>query len=621
MQERLQGKKVAVIGLGISNIAVISYLLKQDITGLAVFDTRTNPPYADELPSGVDFHLGPLNAQVLKQFDVLVVSPGLSIHLPEIAEAAQAGCEIVGDIELFAAEAKAPVLGITGSNGKSTVTALVGFMLEKAGMNVAVGANFGHPVFDILSDRVESYVLELSSFELETTSSLQLEAGVILNVSEDHLDRYEGDIEKYAAAKQRIYAHCNKIIVNRDDPRTFPTDPALKKNIFATFGLDNQEYGREVTEHHVYLTVHGKRVLDVRDLIICGTHNELNALAAMAMADAMGIPRDVQIQALKNFTGLEHRCQLVRVLDGVSFYNDSKATNVASAEAAIDGLCSRHKEGIILLAGGIGKGQDFTPLKRYFGKEVVKAFCFGRDADKILALDSERCIGVLNMRQAIRMAFEVAKPGQAILLSPACASFDQFKGFDERGRVFANIVNNLSSCHLLKGSSFALNSHAATVQTLEQQNNGEKTPAQRKDMECICKTKAKNAALEQAQTDAEKEKIELEMPVCVHKTGSGKKSSKHAVSAAKDSASKDSGAQATSTKEAVSKDSSAKDVAVKETSAKHVAAKETTSKDSAVPNSHDAVIQATTNLDAAKSESSAKTTDKKSTRAKKTAKK
>lgn len=588
MQERLQGKKVAVIGLGISNIAVISYLLKQDITGLAVFDTRTNPPYADELPSGVDFHLGPLNAQVLKQFDMLVVSPGLSIHLPEIAEAAKAGCEIVGDIELFAAEAKSPVLGITGSNGKSTVTALVGFMLEKAGMNVAVGANFGHPVFDILSDRVESYVLELSSFELETTSSLQLEAGVILNVSEDHLDRYEGDIEKYAAAKQRIYAHCNKIIVNRDDPRTFPVDPALKKNIFATFGLDNQEYGREVTEHHVYLTVHGKRVLDVRDLIICGTHNELNALAAMAMADAMGIPRDVQIQALKNFTGLEHRCQLVRVLDGVSFYNDSKATNVASAEAAIDGLCSRHKEGIILLAGGIGKGQDFTPLKRYFGKEVVKAFCFGRDADKILALDSERCIGVLNMRQAIRMAFEVAKPGQAILLSPACASFDQFKGFDERGRVFANIVNNLSSCHILKGNSFTLNSHAATVQALEQQANGEKTPAQLKDMDCICKTKAKNAALEQAQTDAEKEKIELEMPVCAHRTGTAKKSSK---SAAKDH----------STKEA--------------------ADKKTSAKDSVAQNTQEAVLQATANTEAVKSDSSAKTAAKKSTRAKKTAKK
>lgn len=481
MQERLKGKKVAIIGLGISNIAVISYLLKQDISGLAVFDTRTNPPYADELPGGVDFHLGPLNAQHLKQFDMLVVSPGLSIHLPEIAEAAKAGAEIVGDIELFAGEAKAPVVGITGSNGKSTVTALVGFMLEKAGRNVVVGANFGHPVFDILSDRVEDYVLELSSFELETTSSLQIEAGVILNVSEDHLDRYDGSIETYAEAKQRIYTNCNKIVVNRDDPRTCPKDPELKKKIFATFGLDNSDYGREVTANTVYLTIKGQRVLDVREMIICGTHNELNALAAMALADAMGIPRDVQIQALKNFSGLEHRCQLVRVLDGVSFYNDSKATNVASAEAAISGLCNRHKEGIILLAGGIGKGQDFTPLKKYIGKEVSHIFCFGRDSDKIFALDPERCVSVMNMRQAIRMAFEIALPGQAILLSPACSSFDQFKGFDERGRVFANIVNNLTNCNQANGCVINLDGR-------------ELTPAQIKTMKAVCEARSKYAA-------------------------------------------------------------------------------------------------------------------------------
>lgn len=448
MQNRLQGKKVAVVGLGISNIAAISYLLKQDLSGLSVFDTRTNPPYTEELPGNIDFHLGPLDAELLKQYDMLVVSPGLSTYTPELKVARDAGAEIVGDIELFAGEAKAPVIGITGSNGKSTVTALVGFMMEKAGLNAPVGANFGQPVFDILSDRAEAYVLELSSFELETTSSLQVETGVILNVSEDHLDRYEGDIEKYADAKQRIFMHCNKIIVNRDDPRTYPQDKSLHNKIFASFGLDNQDYGREVVDNHVYLTIHGQRVLDTRELIICGTHNELNALAAMAIADSMGISRDVQIQALKNFQGLEHRCQLVRVLDGVSFYNDSKATNVASAEAAISGLSRNHKEGLILLAGGIGKGQDFTPLKRFFGKEVVKVFCFGRDADKIIALDPEVCVDTLNIRQATRLAFAAAKQGQAVLLSPACASFDQFKGFEDRGRIYTDIVNNLTSLNL-----------------------------------------------------------------------------------------------------------------------------------------------------------------------------
>lgn len=443
--DRYQGKKIAVVGLGISNIAVVSFLLKHDLKKLSLFDTRPNPPYAEEVPGGVDFNLGPLNVELLKSYDMIVLSPGLSINMPEIKAAAEAGVEIVGDVELFAYEAKAPVVAITGSNGKSTVTALTGFMLEKAGMNAAIGANFGNPVFDILSDRVDAYVLELSSFELETTKSLQIEAGVILNVSEDHLDRYDGSLEKYADAKRRIFAHCNKIIVNRDDKRTYPVDKAQSKQIFASFGLNNQEYGREVTENTTYLCVNGKRVLDVRDLIICGIHNELNALAAMALADALKVPRDVQIQALKSFSGLEHRCQLVRILEGVSFYNDSKATNVASAEAAIEGLSPRHKNGIILLAGGIGKGQDFTPLKRFIGKEVSKVYCFGRDADKLLSLDSERCVSVLNMRQAIRQAFAQSKDGQAILLSPACSSFDQFKGFDERGRVFVNLVNNLTS--------------------------------------------------------------------------------------------------------------------------------------------------------------------------------
>ena len=439
MNNRLQGKKVAVIGLGISNIAAVTYLLKQDLAQLSIFDTRLNPPYAEEVPGGIDFNLGPLNVEQLKTYDMLVVSPGLSINMPELKEAAAAGVEIVGDVELFAAEVKAPVIGITGSNGKSTVTALVGYMLEKAGRNTVLGANFGNAVFDVLSDRVEDYVLELSSFELETTSSLKLAAGVILNVSEDHLDRYDGKIEEYAKAKARIFAHCKNIIVNRDDKATFPQQGTYK----ASFGLDNQEYGREKVGHSVFLTVNGQRVLDTQDMIICGTHNELNALSAMALADCVGVPREVQIKALCTFPGLEHRCQLVRVLDGISFYNDSKATNVASTEAAIKGLCDRHERGIILLAGGLGKGQDFTPLKKYLGKEVSDVFCYGRDAEQILALSKEHCHSCLNLRQALNSAYEIAKRGQAILLSPACASFDQFKGFEERGRVFVNLVNHV----------------------------------------------------------------------------------------------------------------------------------------------------------------------------------
>lgn len=440
MDAGIKGKKVAVIGLGVSNMPVIRYVIGQEPLALTIFDTRENPPLAGSLPEGLELVLGPLDAEELKQFDLIVISPGLSIFNPEIEAAAKSGVEVVGDIELFARVANAPVVGITGSNGKSTVTALTGFMAKKAGIRVAIGANFGNPVFEILNPDVELYVLELSSFELETTRSLHLKAATILNVSEDHLDRYHGDIEEYAAYKRRIYEKCDFAVVNRDDRRTYPQHTGIRQT---GFGLDNRDYGRVKEDGQTYLTVRGEKVINTSEMKICGTHNELNALACMALCDELGIAREVQLASLREFAGLEHRCQLVRTIDNVSFYNDSKATNVASAQAAIEGLCDRHPEGIILLGGGLGKGQDFSPLKKYIGREVSEIFAFGKDAEKLLSLDRERCHRVINMREALNQACQTAKSGQAILLSPACASFDQFKGFEERGCIFVSLVRNL----------------------------------------------------------------------------------------------------------------------------------------------------------------------------------
>lgn len=444
MNKELDHKKVAVIGLGTSNMSVISYLLKHDLKKLTIFDTRINPPRVGNLPVGIDLRLGELDAEILKEYDLVVISPGISIYQEQIAKVIAAGVEVVGDIELFAREAKAPIIGITGSNGKSTVTSLVGYMADVAGLKVAVGANIGVPVFDILSDDVELYVLELSSFELETTKSLKLDAGTILNVSEDHLDRYHGSIEEYAEAKRRIYAHCKTAVVNRDDKATYPHTDDLKNHKIKSFGRDSKEYGLEKTGYTVFLTVDGKRVIDTRELRIYGEHNHLNALACMALADAVGIDRHAQVKALKNFAGLQHRCQLVKKLKDVSFYNDSKATNVASTEAALDGLRDLHKDGIILLAGGLGKGQDFTPLKKYLGTEVTKVYCFGKDKQKILDLSDTVCENVETMEEGLNKAYEISKAGQAILLSPACASFDQFKGFEDRGRIFVELVSKLT---------------------------------------------------------------------------------------------------------------------------------------------------------------------------------
>lgn len=443
MNSQLNNKKIAVIGLGVSNISVIGYLLKHDLKKFSLYDTRMNPPHVGDLPVGVDLRLGPLNAEELKQFDMVVISPGISIYNEVIEEVASSGVEIVGDIELFAREAKAPVIGITGSNGKSTVTSLTGYIADVAHIKVAVGANFGVPVFDILSDDVELYVLELSSFELETTRSLKLDAATILNVSEDHLDRYHGSIEEYAQAKRKIFAHAKTVVVNRDDKRTYPVEPDLKNHEIVSFGLDDKEYGLITEGYDTYLAVDGNKVLNVNEMRIYGEHNHLNALACMALADAVGISRDAQITALRNFSGLPHRCQLVKKIKGVSYYNDSKATNVASTEAAISGLKGLHKNGIILLAGGLGKGQDFTPLKRYLGHEVSAVYCFGKDKQKLLYLSDKYCFDVETMEQGLNEAYKVAKEGQAVLLSPACASFDQFKGFEQRGQVFVDLVAKL----------------------------------------------------------------------------------------------------------------------------------------------------------------------------------
>ncbi len=439
LDKNICGRRIAVVGLGISNISVIGYVLRNEPQDLVVFDTRENPPHVDELPEGLEYQLGPLSAEELSRFDLLILSPGLSVNTPEIVTARRNGVEVIGDVELFARAEKGKVIGISGSNGKSTVTTLVNLMATTAGLKSVMAANIGIPVFDALSDEVELYVLELSSFELETTEHLELDAGVILNVSEDHLDRYHGDIEEYAKTKQRMFKHCKTVITNRDDRRTF----ICGEEGDASFGLDDRSYGRLEENGETWLTVKGEKVLNVREMVICGVHNELNALAAMALADAVGIPREAQLKALRTFPGLEHRCQLVRVIDGVSFYNDSKATNVASTEAAIRGLCGRHPEGMLILAGGLGKGQDFTPLKKYLGDEVSAFYCFGRDGDKLLALDETRCKSALNLRQALRMAIDDCRAGQAIVLSPACASFDQFKGFEDRGHVFVSLVGDL----------------------------------------------------------------------------------------------------------------------------------------------------------------------------------
>ncbi len=429
-------KQVVIIGLGKTGLSCVTYFRQRGITPL-VMDTRENPPGKESLPADCRLITGPLDAEILCSASLIVASPGIALATPALQAAQVAGVEIVGDIELFAREAKAPVVAITGSNGKSTVTTLVGLMAEQAGFKVGIGGNIGTPALDLLLQPADLYVLELSSFQLETTSSLQPAAAVILNLSEDHLDRYDG-MAGYLAAKQRIFANAKHIVVNRDDAATLPPQHAY----WQSFGLNSESYGRVQQDDGLWLSVDGKPVLSVAELNIVGAHNQMNALAAMALADAVGIPQVAQLTVLRSFSGLAHRCQFVRDVNGVRWINDSKATNVGSTLAAVAGVGESVQGRLWLLAGGQGKGQDFSPLQPLLANQIYRMFCFVQDAGILMEL-ADNTQRVADLDEAVRSVAAEVQPGDWVLLAPACASLDQFRNFEQRGQRFADLVNAL----------------------------------------------------------------------------------------------------------------------------------------------------------------------------------
>ncbi|MBZ6950784.1 UDP-N-acetylmuramoyl-L-alanine--D-glutamate ligase [Klebsiella grimontii] len=433
-----QGKKVVIIGLGMTGLSCVDFFMARGVTP-RVMDTRVAPAGLDKLPEGVERYVGGLNEDWLLTADLIVASPGIALAHPSLSAAADAGVEIVGDIELFCREAQAPIIAITGSNGKSTVTSLVGEMAKAAGLNVGVGGNIGLPALMLLDPERELYVLELSSFQLETTSSLRAVAATILNVTEDHMDRYPLGLQQYRAAKLRVYENARACIVNADDALTMPVRGADDRCI--SFGVDVGDYHLNRQQGETWLRVKGEKVLNVKEMKISGQHNYSNALAALALADAAGLPRASSLKALTTFTGLAHRFQQVLEHNGVRWINDSKATNVGSTEAALNGL---QLDGTLyLLLGGDGKSADFTPLSRYLTGDNVRLYCFGRDGAQLAALRPDVAVQTETMEQAMRQIAPQVLPGDMVLLSPACASLDQFKNFEQRGDVFARLAKEL----------------------------------------------------------------------------------------------------------------------------------------------------------------------------------
>jgi UDP-N-acetylmuramoylalanine--D-glutamate ligase len=353
-----------------------------------------------------------------------------------IKKVAQSGVRVIGDIELFAEAVNKPVIAITGSNGKTTVTTLIGQMIAAGGNKVAVGGNIGVPALDLLQQDADLYVLELSSFQLETTDSLQPLVATVLNVSEDHMDRYD-DLADYQCSKKKIYHRAKHVISNADDELTRHSS----EDIQFSLQRDDVDY-HIIHQPQTMLAVKGEGWINTSELKLKGRHNWANCLVAMAMAGIAGIPKAAIVETLKQFTGLEHRSQWIAEINGVSWINDSKATNPGAALAAIQGI----DEPIILLAGGQSKGADMQSLCTAVKEKVSCVLLFGQDADKMeqSLQGCTRIERVENLAEAVARAHQIAQPGDLVLLSPACASFDQFEGFADRGEQFSRLVRSLS---------------------------------------------------------------------------------------------------------------------------------------------------------------------------------
>ncbi len=433
-----------VLGLGKTGLSIARHL---HATGkpFAVAETRAEPPGLEQLRAfapAAPVATGPLDAALLAGVDEVVVSPGLATDGPLFAAARGRGIPVVGDIELFARRARAPVVGITGTNGKSTVTTLVGRMASRAGLAARVGGNLGEPALALLDERAGLYVLELSSYQLDTTESLALAAATVLNVTPDHLDRY-GSVARYADSKARIFRRCEVAVLNADDPLVAPMGAGCPRRVGFSIAGNAARYHLGRHQGGDWLMRAGEPLLATSDMRLAGRHNAANALASLALCEALGLPLAPLLDELREFAGLAHRTAWVGEHAGVRYVDDSKGTNVGATLAAVAGLPGP----LLLIAGGDGKGQDFAPLAPALAGKVRAALLIGRDARLLGAALAGACPVEYcqTLEGAVQRAAQLARAGDTVLLSPACASLDMFRDYAHRGDVFAAAVRGLAA--------------------------------------------------------------------------------------------------------------------------------------------------------------------------------
>ncbi len=467
----LQEKTILVLGMGKTGLSMVKWLSRIG-SNISVADSRTSPPnlrILEQVVPTAKIFTGPFSDNILIGVDLIAISPGISLETPLVNKAAKRGVPVVGDIELFALALKKfntprpKILAITGSNGKTTVAAMTGAMMKKVGLDTEVAGNIGPAVLDVLMQRIDSrrlpelWVLELSSFQLESTQNLHSDAAVVLNLSEDHFDRYEG-IKDYAVAKAKIFsegANGNTIqILNRDD--LLVNKMALSGSVQITFGLNSpiteMDFGLLRDGNEIWLARGKKRLMKTSELLVTGLHNVANALAALALCYSIGITSSLLLQALREFSGLPHRMGKVATFNGITFYDDSKGTNVGATVAALNSMT----QSIVLIAGGDGKRQNFLPLKNVIAKHARAIVLIGKDAAKIADILDGCGVplhSVKSMEEAVQKSFSLAKTGDVVLMSPACASTDMFKDYIHRAEAFVAAIKDLEKKILATASA------------------------------------------------------------------------------------------------------------------------------------------------------------------------
>ncbi|MCJ8311780.1 MAG: UDP-N-acetylmuramoyl-L-alanine--D-glutamate ligase [Saccharospirillaceae bacterium] len=437
-------KRRVILGLGKTGYSCVKFLSEQNIP-VTVWDTREAPPYLEqckkEFPN-VNIQLGELDAEDLASFSQIILSPGLALNHPAIVFAKNKGVEIIGDVDLFVQYNQAKIIAITGSNAKSTVTTLVGHLLESIGVKAKVGGNLGVPMLELLDTQTQVYVLELSSFQLETTHQLNADVATVLNVSEDHMDRYTS-FSHYHLAKHRIFKGCKKMVVNKDDALTQPlVSDNYPTKLFTKNVPDINQFGLITENGDTFLAKGFIKLINVNELSLIGSHNYCNYLAALALCESLDYNANQFVEGLKSFKGLTHRCEKIATINAVTFIDDSKATNVGATLAAIDGL---NDKSIHLILGGVGKGADFSDLKPAINKQVKSVALIGECTDELFELLKDECEIKKHetLADSVKWLFEIANENDVVMLSPACASFDMFKNFEKRGEAFAKIVESL----------------------------------------------------------------------------------------------------------------------------------------------------------------------------------